>query len=95
MLPKPNKTKMVFDKRGGKKADSCDPMDQLNPTHSITLCSQVRIISFLHGSNAMFSWGGKEKNEIGWKNNEEENVIFHGLVGVKMKRKENKDNWSF
>ena len=95
MLPKPNKTKMVFDKRVGKKADSCDPMDQLNPTHSITLCSQVRIISFLHGSNAMFSWGGKEKNEIGWKNNEEENVIFHGLVGVKMKRKENRDNWSF
>ena len=28
---------MVFDKRGGKKADSCDPMDQLNPTHSVTL----------------------------------------------------------
>ena len=43
----------------------------------------------------MFSWGGKEKNEIGWKNNEEENVIFHGLVGVKMKIKENKDNLSF
>ena len=43
----------------------------------------------------MCSWGGKEKNEIGWKNNEEENVIFHGLVGVKMKIKENKDNLSF
>ena len=82
-------------KEGGKKADSCDPMNQLNPTHSVTLCSQVRIISFLHGSNAMFSWGGKEKNEIGWKNIEEENVIFHGLVGVKMKIKENKDNLSF
>ena len=51
MLPKSNKTKMVVDKRGGKKADSCDPMDQLNPTHSVTLCSQVRIIPFLHGSN--------------------------------------------
>ena len=83
---------MVFHKRGGKEAYSCDPMDQLDPTHSVTLCSQVRIISFLHGSN---SWGGKEKNEIGWKNNEEENVIFHGLIGVKIKRKENKNNWSF
>ena len=83
---------MVLDKRGGKEAYSCDPMDQLDPTHLVTLCSQVQIISFLHGSN---SWGGKEKNEIGWKNNEEENVIFHGLVGVKMKIKENKDNLSF
>ena len=70
-------------------------MDQLNPTHSITLRSHVRNVPFLRGSNAMCSWGGKEKNEIGWKNNEEENVIFHGLVGVKMKRKENRDNWSF
>ena len=43
----------------------------------------------------MCSWGGKEKNEIGWKEHEEENVIFQGLVGVKMKRKENRDNWSF
>ena len=43
----------------------------------------------------MCSWGGKEKNEIGWKEHGEENVIFQGLVGVKMKRKENRDNWSF
>ena len=43
MLPKSNKTKMVVDKRGGKKADSCDPMDQLNPTHSVTLCSHLEM----------------------------------------------------
>ena len=67
---------MVFDKRGGKKADSCDPMHQLNPTHLVTLRSHVQNVPFLRGSNAMCSWGGKEKNEIGWKEHEEENVIF-------------------
>lgn len=70
-------------------------MDQLDPTHSVTLRSHVRIVPYLHGSNAMCSWGEKEKNEIRWKEYEEENVIFHGLVGAKMKRKENRDNWSF
>lgn len=51
-------------------------MDQLDPTHSVTLRSHVRNVPFLRGSNAMSSWGGKEKNEIGWKEHEEENVIF-------------------
>ena len=70
------KGKWFLTKEGEKKADSCDPMDQLNPTHSITLRSHVRNVPFLRGSNAMCSWGGKEKNEIGWKEHEEENVIF-------------------